>query len=290
MPEDWNLFERNSGSEPMTLFMNTALKPIAPMEQMSCLISVVFNMYSLWDFAQHSSRGAQDLFYSLEDKLMQRMQQTEQAVYVGRISVQNKMEMYFYAKPSEDWESKLHDIMTDFPSFRYYTNLKLDESWSFYLEEMSPTPLEEQWMRNAKISYTLNRHGDDSEVVREVEHWLHFDSKPDMDEVKGKARLLGYHVMSAEHDPSRAMQAYVLQLRKKHAIDLVTVNQVTKELFTLASEAGGSYDGWGTRMKLRFPAKLRFMVLRFMRKPLYITVSLAIMVIAIAGVLLWHLI
>jgi regulator of RNase E activity RraB len=289
MPEDWNLFERSSGNEPMTLFMNTAMKDTAPIEQMTCLISITFNMYSLWDFAHYSSRSAQDLFYSLEDKLMQRMQQSEQAVYVGRISIQNKMEMYFYAKPSEAWDSKLIDMLRDFPSFRYYTNLKQDESWSFYLEEMLPTPLEEQWMRNAKISYALNRHGDNSDVVREVEHWLHFDNKPGMEMVKEKARLLGYHVMSEERDASWTVQAYVLQLRKKHALDLATVNEVTKELFTLAAEAGGSYDGWGTRMKLRFPTRMRFAWIRFWRRPLYITVSLGLMAISIVGLVLWHL-
>jgi uncharacterized protein (TIGR01619 family) len=289
MPEDWNLFERNRNNEPMMVFMNTGLKDKVPMRGLSRLIAVIFNMYSLWDVAGNSSRGAQNLFYSLEDKLMRRMQDSKLALYVGRISVQNKMELYFYADESEDWEPKLTEILADFPSFRYYTSVKEDSSWSFYLDNMYPSPLEEQWMRNAKISYTLNQHGDQSDIVREVEHWLHFDSSVSMDEVKGKAQNLGYIIVEAGQDTSKEVYPYVLQLRKKHAIDLHTVNEVTKELFTMADEAGGMYDGWGTRLKLKFPAKLRFALLKIVKKRLSLIVSIGVIAALCIALILWRL-
>lgn len=289
MPEDWNLFERNTSNEPMMVFMNTGLKEKAPIEGVSRLIAVIFNMYSLWDVAGNTSRGAQDLFYGLEDKLMRRMQDSNQALYVGRISVQNKMELYFYANESEDWELRLAEIMADFPSFRYYTSVKEDPGWSFYLEDMYPSPLEEQWMRNAKISYALNRHGDQADIVREVEHWLHFASKMSMDEVKGKARNLGYLVVNADLDTTKTVNPYILQLRKKHALDLTTVNEVTKELFTMATEAGGMYDGWGTRLKLKFPARLRFTLMKYLKKRLYVTLSIVIIAVGCLGFLVWYL-
>jgi regulator of RNase E activity RraB len=283
MAEDWNLFERNEGNEPMMIFMNTGLKETAPLAGFSRLIAVIFNMYSLWDAAGNSSKGAQDLFYSLEDKLMRRMQDSKLAVYVGRISVQNKMELIFYADESEDWEPKLSEIMIDFPSFRYYTSVKEDADWSFYREEMYPRPLEEQWMRNAKISYALNQHGDRADIVRVVEHWLHFTSKNGMDEVKGKARELGYDVVNAEKDTSKKMYPYVLQLSKRHALDLPTINEVTKELFILTDKAGGVYDGWGTKLKLKLPAKLRFAWIKFFKKRWYLILFLVILIVLSIG-------
>jgi regulator of RNase E activity RraB len=289
MPEDWNLFERNSNNEPMMVFMNTGLKEKTPVQGLSRLIVVIFNMYSLWDAAGNTSRGAQNLFYTLEDKLMSRMQDSNLALYVGRISVQNKMELYFYAHESEDWEPRLTEIMLDFPSFRYYTSVKEDAEWSFYLENMYPSPLEEQWMRNAKISYALNRHGDQSDIVREVEHWLHFASQMSMDEVKGKARNLGYSVVGADMDTSKDVYPYVLQLRKMHAIDLTTVNHVTQELFTMATEAGGMYDGWGTKLKLNFTAKVRFSLLKLIKKRLSLTISIGVIAALTVGLLLWRL-
>jgi regulator of RNase E activity RraB len=283
MTEDWNLFERNEGNEPMMIFMNTGLKETAPLAGFSRLIAVIFNMYSLWDAAANSSKGAQDLFYSLEDKLMRRLQDSKLAVYVGRISVQNKMELYFYADESKDWEPKLSEIMVDFPSFRYYTSVKEDADWSFYREEMYPKPLEEQWMRNAKISYALNQHGDRADIVRVVEHWLHFTSKVGMDEVKGKARELGYHIVNAEKDTSKKMYPYVLQLSKRHALDLPTINEVTKELFILTDKAGGVYDGWGTKLKLKLPAKLRFAWIKFFKKRWYLILFLVILIVLSIG-------
>jgi regulator of RNase E activity RraB len=283
MTEDWNLFERNEGNEPMMIFMNTGLKETAPLAGFTRLIAVIFNMYSLWDAAGNSSKGAQDLFYSLEDKLMRRMQASKLAVYVGRISVQNKMELYFYADESEDWESKLNELMVDFPTFRYYTSVKEDADWTFYRDEMYPRPLEEQWMRNAKISYALSHHGDRVDIVRLVEHWLHFTSKIGMDEVKGKARELGYQVVNAEKDSSKKMYPYVLQLSKRHSLDLPTINKVTKELFTLTDKAGGVYDGWGTKLELKLPAKLRFALIKFFKKRRYLILFLVILIVLSIG-------
>jgi regulator of RNase E activity RraB len=286
LPEDWNLFERHSGGEQTVVFMNTALKEVAPLEGFSQLITIVFNMYSLWDAAGSKSRTAQDMFYSLEDKLMHRLSDTKQAIYTGRISIQNKMELYFYANDDVSWENKLQEIMVDFPAFRYYFSVREDEDWSFFKEEMFPSPLEEQWMRNAKIAFALHRHGDNAEAVREVEHWLHFASKLSMDEVKGKARQLGYIITNAEMDASKTINPYVLQLRKKHALDLATVNEVTRELFTLAVEAGGTYDGWGTRLRLKLPARIKFALIKWSKKPLIIGVITGIVLIGIIALFL----
>lgn len=78
-----------------------------------------------------------------------------------------------------------------------------------------------------------------------------------MDEMKSKVGPLGYRVIVSELDTTRQVEPYVLHLSKLHTLDVPTVNAITKELFVLASEVGGTYDGWGTRLILKFPAKLR---------------------------------
>lgn len=285
MPENWNLFERlNEDGQTMT-FMNTALKDTAPLAGYTKLITIIFNMYSLWDKAGGGSRTAQELFYSLEDKLIEGMQASEYSVYIGRTSIQNKMELYFYGQGSIHWEDRLKAILADFPDFRYYYTVRADEEWSFYMEEMYPTPIEEQWMRNAKIAFALQRHGDDPDTVRIVEHWLHFSSKHGMDEAKGRARKLGYHVVNAELDTSKTINPYVLQLSKKHALDLSTVNKITKELYALASEAGGTYDGWGTSLKLKLPARIRASLMKLWKRKMLFISSLAAS--AIVAFVLW---
>ncbi|MNI18834.1 RNase E inhibitor protein [compost metagenome] len=289
MTEDWNLFERNKNNEHSVIFMNLALKLEAPLAGYTKLITFVFNMYSLWDKAGSTSKSAQQLFYSLEDKLMERMKDT-QAVYVGRISVDNKMELYFYGQPSVEWDSQLKSISADFPDFRYYYHINNDEEWTFYHTDMLPTPMEEQWMRNAKIAYALKQHGDDSETVRDVEHWLHFPSKSSMDEVKNKVELLGYRITNADLDSTKTTNPYVLQVSKQHALELNTVNEVTRELFVLASEVNGTYDGWGTRLKLKFPTRVRFAFIKIKKKISSPWVIAAIISILIAVVLLmWWL-
>ncbi|NOV00695.1 DUF695 domain-containing protein [Paenibacillus planticolens] len=258
MEEDWNLFERIRDREQVLVFMNTALKMKAPFIGYGQRITIVFNMYSLWDISGSSTQKAQQLFYELEDKLISRMKHRGDAIYAGRISSHNKMEMYFYAQDDGDWEAELKRIMADFPSFRYYFVMTADQDWSFYLDEMAPSPLEEQWMRNAKIAYALKRRGDNLAIAREVQHWLHFPDSARMNEMKSKVGKLGYIVIVPEVETTRKVdEPYVLHLSKLHTLDVPTVNAITKELFVLASETGGTYDGWGTRLILKFPAKLR---------------------------------
>jgi len=288
MPEDWNLFERKLGGETMMIFMNTALKDRAPIAGFSQMIAVVFNMYSLWDACGHSSKNAQELFYKLEERLMRRSKEADLAVYAGRISLENKMELIFYARDGGGLEERLKAAMADFPEFRWYTSAREDLEWSFYLQDMYPTRLEEQWMRNAKIAFALHRHGDRPEVAREVEHWLHFADAGQRDEVAHKALGLGYQVSAFKYDASRSALPYVLQLTKRHALDLAMVNEVTQELYTLAAEAGGAYDGWGTRLKLRRLVRLRF-ALRSWWARKAVRVGAAVLLAAIAGFLIWFL-
>lgn len=266
MEEDWNLFERIRDQEQVLLFMNTALKPKAPFIGYGQRITIVFNMYSLWDLSGSSKQKAQRLFYELEDRLISRMKDKGYAVYAGRISSHNKMEMYFYANDEWDWEPEMKRILADFPSFRYYFQMTADPEWSFYLEEMAPSALEEQWMRNAKIAYALKRRGDNLDIVREVQHWLYFSDSTRMNEAKSKVGQLGYRVIISEMDTSRVAEPYVLQLSKMHTLDVPTVNRITKELFVLAAEGGGTYDGWGTRLKLKLPAKIRATIKRMFQK------------------------
>ncbi|MDD9265518.1 DUF695 domain-containing protein [Paenibacillus sp. GCM10023248] len=266
MEEDWNLFERIRDQEQVLIFMNTALKSRVPFIGYGHRITIVFNMYSLWDLSGSSTQKAQRLFYELEDRLICRMKVKDFAIYAGRISSHNKMEMYFYAREDWDWEPELKRIMADFPSFRYYSAMTADPEWSFYLNEMAPSALEEQWMRNAKIAYALKRRGDNLELVREVQHWMYFSDSKRMNEVKSKVGQLGYRVIASEMDTERVVEPYVLQISKMHTLDVPTVNEITKELFELASEGGGTYDGWGTRLKLKLPAKIRARVKRIFLK------------------------
>ncbi|MCD1259280.1 DUF695 domain-containing protein [Paenibacillus athensensis] len=288
MPEDWNLFERKLGGETMMIFMNTALKDRAPIAGFSQMIAVVFNMYSLWDACGHSSKSAQELFYKLEERLMRRSKEADLAVYAGRISLDSRMELIFYAREGEELEERLQAVMADFPQFRWYTSAREDEAWSFYLQDMYPSRLEEQWMRNAKIAFALHRHGDRADVVREVEHWLHFAEADQRDEAANRALATGYEVSASTMDASRSAMPYVLQLTKRHALDLATVNEVTKELYTLAAEAGGAYDGWGTRLKLRRLARMRNMLrLWWARK--VVRAGVVALLATIAGFVVWFL-
>ena len=121
-------------------------------------------------------------------------------------------------------------------------------------------------MRNAKIAYALKRRGDNLALVREVQHWLYFSDFTRMNEAKSKVGQLGYRVIVSELDATRTEEPYVLHLSKMHTLDVPTVNQITKDLFILASEGGGTYDGWGTRLKVKLPAKIRASVKRMFLK------------------------
>jgi regulator of RNase E activity RraB len=58
----------------------------------------------------------------------------------------------------------------------------------------------------------------------------------------------GYKLVS-QKDDAKGERKFGLMLSKVHTVDFGTINDVVLELFDLAGECSGDYDGWETSVE-----------------------------------------
>ncbi|GAA4363959.1 ribonuclease E inhibitor RraB [Paeniglutamicibacter cryotolerans] len=105
--------------------------------------------------------------------------------------------------------------------------------------------LKEQLKRMRRSLASRLDQGDQLEVPREVEHFVLFGSREAVAEATARLRHAGWDVEVTEDGGGRGstMRAY-----REEAVDAGTAEHSVRTVFAIATEAGGSYDGYGARI------------------------------------------
>lgn len=87
--------------------------------------------------------------------------------------------------------------------------------------------------------------GDQIEAPREVEHFVLFDSPDAVEEATKRLRHAGWDVEVTKDGDGEGstMRAY-----REEAVDAGTAEHSVRAVFAIATEAGGTYDGYGARI------------------------------------------
>jgi len=278
MTENWNVFERITERERMSLFLNTGLKQDGPAKDFGRLLSITVNLYRA--MGNQAIPAVYEQVYRLEDRLESLMsRQSDQnddrkGIYAGRIMTGSKVELFFYVKEGIDYKSGLDSVIKSFDQFNFTYAERPDTNWSFYMDYLFPTPLEQLYMRNARLFYGLRQNGYKLDVVRPVHHVLYFEGRESLDVCKQKAIAHGFKIERTE----AGNEKHKLVVSKRVLLDMSVLNGTVRELFELAQAHGGNYDGWGTNTSRRFSVRLR----SALRNPRIVTAVFAIIVLAAA--------
>ena len=140
--------------------------------------------------------------------------------------------------------------MSKFPSYEFWTAGKNDPDWKAYRELLYPSPRDRQRIENRKVCEALKDNGDPLTSKREIDHWAYFATDAARAKFIAQASRLGYMVRSVFETKGDARQ-FAAQVFRKDSADWDSANEVTLELFDLAVEHGGVYDGWESPIKKR---------------------------------------
>ncbi|WP_409340892.1 DUF695 domain-containing protein [Paenibacillus sp. MBLB4367] len=279
MTEDWNIFERNTERERMSLFLNTGLKQNDPPNGYTMLLSLTVNLYRA--LGNQTIGAIYEQVYKLEDRLESLMSRQENkdrlGIYVGRLMTSSKVELFYYMKDGSEYKHELETLIKAYDQFNFTYAERPDANWSFYTDYLYPTPLEQLYMRNARLFYGLRQNGYKLDVVRPVHHVLYFDGRESMDVCKQKAIAHGFKVELTENVTEMG-KGHKLVVSKRVVLDMGALNGMVRELFELAEAHGGNYDGWGTDASRRFTVRLRLA----MRNPRLIVAAFAVIILAAA--------
>jgi regulator of RNase E activity RraB len=86
----------------------------------------------------------------------------------------------------------------------------------------------------------------------DVSYWLYFRSPEDRDRYSKAAVRKGFKVdrkLVAQVNDAKRQRRFGLTLSRFHAVDYRTINDVVLELFDLADQYAGDYDGWETSVE-----------------------------------------
>jgi len=171
---------------------------------------------------------------------------------VGRITTAGRREFYFYGPQPDRFEQAVAGALKSFSHHEFETGTKEDPDWSQYLNVLYPSPEEHERIKNLHVIEALEKHGDSLKKARLVSHWAYFTSPQDRDRFIAKAVSAGFKFKVtdlSESDNSGAEQPYGVTLERVDRVDWDSINEATLELFRLAQEVNGDYDGWETSVE-----------------------------------------
>lgn len=158
-------------------------------------------------------------------------------VHVADIRGNNKLNIWFYVRKDVDPRPQLSEL---FGKFAVRFSFKPDPQWANY-KRMLPSQAEQQPNRNAKQLGELSKHGDNFSKPRFVDHFFDLATDGACSKVAAVLTKQGFKEVSR----LPLDNTLSLRMKKKHSIEIYTINQITTELANLAESTGGLYDGWG---------------------------------------------
>jgi len=167
------------------------------------------------------------------------------ALFAGRVMKEGWAEFYFYAPQSKRFENISSDVMSAHGGFVYERGSSKDAKWEMYRDNLYPDPYGLLSIQNRHTIAALLDAGDDLSLIREVEHYLFFQTKTSMERSVSQLASHGYSVKEYVND-DESDYAYGVVLIKKEAITPEIVEETTTSLYESAMQEHGMYEGWST--------------------------------------------
>lgn len=257
MGKQWDYFHRmTERQEHMSVLVDAAYSGTAPLPGFSRLLSVVLNLYAIASDKKERD-NAQSRLGLLERRLDALFSERLQALYIGRINTETRLEFYYYAKPGGEPHRQLAEsVMKAYPTYRWIASERDDADWSFYAY-LRPNEIEKLYAKNNILLQSLSQKGDRLDIARDVFHWLRFGSSENMRNAADSAKRLGYSVVNSDMDADKPAYQHTLIISKKHSLGVEAMNDSVKELYELTHSFAGKYEGWGTDIRQKLWRKLR---------------------------------
>jgi len=246
--EEWDFYFSNVDNIIGSFFIDLGLSAIAPVSEKPNLAWVSLKMNNPREDGL-SSNGEFDILSEIEDKLKEVMTVKHDSLYAGRLTTNGSRDFYFYMGDTSLYDKTISDFIVAHPLYSFDYGIKEDKDWKSYLEFMYPNPRQFQRMLNRRVVNNLEENGDNLSKAREVIHWIYFKTENDRNIYISKINSLNFTILSKNEKLSDGDFPYKLQISRIDLVDLDTVDEYTLNLWELANECNGDYDGWETSVE-----------------------------------------
>ena len=247
IPQEWNAYRSWIDDNPAVFRLNLALDEVAPIEGFSYCVRITIELKNPDENGFSTNERPQ--IYAIEDQILRPLQ-SDKDILVAVLTMRGEVTWYFYSQAPELLQERLSSSWDSEFGYNYQVECSEDKQWNFFLKGLYPNIYEKQTIYNREILSACQKHDDQVEVPRPIEHWLYFDTEQDMLSAIEKAAALGFTVYSREKvvpEEGKEVQedlGYCLILSKENTP--VQIDGDTWDLIDIALDTHGGYDGWET--------------------------------------------
>ena len=127
--------------------------------------------------------------------------------------------------------------------FEYQLGARTDTEWNTYLNFLYPSDRDLQRMTNRDTCDVFESKGDKLDSEREIDHWIYFENEEAKHSFLTAAEAKGFRIRQCG-EPDGDQKSYWAQIFRVDLLSRDNINSVCLELFDLAKDVGGNYDGW----------------------------------------------
>ena len=247
IPQEWNAYRSWIDDNPAVFRLNLALDEVAPIEGFSYCVRITIELKNPDENGFSTNERPQ--IYAIEDQILRPLQ-SDKDILVAVLTARGEVTWYFYSQAPEALQERLSATWDTSMGYTYQVECSEDKQWNFFLKGLYPNIYEKQTIYNREILSACQKHDDQVEVPRPIEHWLYFDTEQDMLSAIEKAAALGFTVYSSEKvvpEEGKEVQedlGYCLILSKENTP--IDIDGDTWDLIDIALDTHGGYDGWET--------------------------------------------
>lgn len=246
--EEWDFYFSNVDDIIGSFYIDLGLVKIAPASDKPNLVWISVQMNSPRDDGLSSSEEFETL-KTIEDRLQEFILTQHNAIYTGRLTTDKRRDFYFYMGDTTLYDKTISESMVAFPTYSFDFGIKEDEQWEHYFNFMYPNPRQFQSIQNRRVIDNLEDHGDPLTKARRVDHWIYFKSNNDRNAFLNKIGHLNFDIVSKDETTSFGEYRYKLQISRVDNVDHNSVDDYVLQLWEIAAECNGDYDGWETSVE-----------------------------------------
>ncbi len=186
---------------------------------------------------------------AIEDRLQEFILSKHNSTYAGRLTTDGRRDFYFYIGDTILYDKTVSESMVAFPPYTFDFGIKEDSQWLQYLNFIYPNPRQFQSIQNRRVVDNLEENGDPLTKERRVDHWIYFKTEEDRVSFLAKIKDEGFQIVNKDFDIENSDFPYSLQIARVDKVDIDSVNDYTLNLWELAEQFKGDYDGWETSVE-----------------------------------------
>jgi regulator of RNase E activity RraB len=246
---DFDVYFAVVDGAPASFLVDLAAGPNAPLASHPTRLQVRVTLAQPRDDGMRDAAELEPLG-QLEDALVEWLERTYDAIYVGHLITDGALHVVAYA-PADRVEDP-SNLLDDFDPGDYEVGwlVEDDPEWGMLLEFLYPDAYAMQVIQNRRLLSARAEHGDDPTLVHAVDHTAFFASREQANAAAEALTQAGFKIDSIAADDDT--KGWTVNFQRDERLDEDHPDEFCVEILDLLEPLEGVYWGWGA-MILRSP-------------------------------------